>query len=61
MFYIDDTLIYTDTPSQVESAVQYTLDVLQTAGFTINFDKSALTPTQTIEYLGYTIHSPHSP
>ena len=58
MFYIDDTLIYADTPSQVNTAVQYTLEVLQSAGFTINFNKSALTPTQTIEYLGFIIHSP---
>jgi len=57
VFYIDDTLIYAETPQLVVEAVEHTLRVLQKAGFTINFEKSALKPTQTIEYLGFMLHS----
>ena len=37
VFYIDDTLIYANSPEDVRQAVQNTLDVLQGAGFMINF------------------------
>jgi len=56
VFYIDDTLIYAETPQLVVEAVEHTLRVLQKAGFTINFEKSALKPTQTIEYLHATLY-----
>ena len=56
-FYIDDTLIYGDSPQAVEEYVHHTIRILQMAGFTINYKKSVLRPTQSIDYLGFTIDS----
>jgi hypothetical protein len=58
VFYIDDTLIYADNPGAVREAIHNTLQVVQGAGFMINVRKSVLEPTQVIDYLGFTIHSP---
>ena len=57
VFYIDDTLIYGNTPQLVQGYVEHTLRVLQEAGFTISYKKSALIPTQVITYLGFQIDS----
>jgi hypothetical protein len=57
VFYIDDTLIYGSTPQLVQGYVKHTLRVLQEAGFTISYKKSALEPSQVITYLGFLIDS----
>ena len=57
VFYIDDTLIFGESPAAVREYVSHTLRVLQEAGFDINFEKSVLTPTRVIDYLGFTIDS----
>ena len=57
VFYIDDTLIYGSTPQLVQGYVEHTLRVLQEAGFTISYKKSALQPSQVITYLGFQIDS----
>ena len=57
VFYIDDTLIYGDSFMAVQQYVSHTLRVLQQAGFTISWKKSVLGPTQSIDYLGFTIDS----
>ena len=57
VFYIDDTLIYGRTPELVQGYVKHTLRVLQEAGFTISYKKSALEPSKVITYLGFLIDS----
>ena len=57
LFYIDDTLIYGDSPLVVQQYVSHTLRALQQAGLTISWRKSVLGPTQVINYLGFQIDS----
>mgnify|MGYP001067850866 CR=1 FL=1 len=57
VFYIDDTLIYGSTPELVQGYVKHTLRVLQEAGFTISYKKSALEPSKVLTYLGFLIDS----
>ena len=55
--YIDDTLLIGDTKLEVERAVSLTKSLFIRLGFLINLDKSVLTPTQNIEFLGFRINS----
>lgn len=53
--FIDDTLICNNTWSGCLATIKDTIDLLQKLGFCINAEKSVLTPTRTIEYLGNVI------
>ncbi len=55
--YIDDTLIIADSPSDLRQAVQATASLLESLGFTLNYEKSVLEPTQYMQYLGFCIDS----
>ena len=55
--FIDDSLIIGDSPAEVTAAVHDTLQLLAKLGFTVNFEKSILSPTQVITYLGFCIDS----
>ena len=50
--YINDILISADTESQCAEATRVTLEDLRTAGFLVNLQKSILSPTQCLEFLG---------
>jgi hypothetical protein len=52
--YVDDFLICAEV-SKITDSTDQTLHTLEDLGFKINLDKSVLKPTQTIDYLGYTI------
>ena len=55
--YIDDSLLVGETYQQCLKSVHDTVDLLQKAGFFINWEKSVLKPSQTIEFLGFTLNS----
>lgn len=55
--FIDDTLICSNSYSGCLQAIQATISLLQRLGFCINMEKSVLTPTQCIEYLGNVINT----
>ena len=56
-YYIDDTILIGDSPSDVERAVNLTWLTLTSLGFTINSQKSVLIPTQKLQFLGFDIDS----
>ena len=55
--YVDDMLIIGSTPREVNDFTQMAVNLLKAFGFIINLDKSVLTPTQVITFLGFTINS----
>ena len=54
-FYLDDILITGKTSDECQKHVNKSLKLLQDLGFLINWEKSSLTPSQNIEYLGFNI------
>ena len=50
--YIDDMLVLGESQDQAPQHLETLLWVLQALGFTINWEKSIVTPTQQIEFLG---------
>ena len=59
MIYMDDTYLQGDLVSACQHNVDDTVSLLQTLGFNINGTKSVLTPTQTLEFLGFILDSVH--
>ena len=57
IIFLDDLLIMGKVRKELESLSQEIILLLQLLGFRINFEKSHLTPTQTIKYLGFWIDS----
>ena len=57
LLYLDDVLIIGSTPCEVNDFTQMAVNLLKALGFIINLDKSILTPTQVITFLGFTINS----
>ncbi len=58
--YLDDWLIWADTPDQCSLMVQETLAEAEHRGLLVNTQKSSLTPTQNLLWLGITWDSPSS-
>lgn len=54
--YMDDILILAE-PELIDEHTQLCIDVLQSAGWNINFEKSSLLPSTDILYIGYIIDS----
>jgi hypothetical protein len=52
MIYIDDILIFASNREATSKLATEVLEVLQTLGFVINWEKSSLSPLQILEYLG---------
>lgn len=52
LMYLDDWLIHSPTKEGVAISVSVALSVLADMGFKVNLDKSALTPTQKLCWLG---------
>lgn len=50
--YLDDIWIQGDTPSECRKAIKKVVDHLNNMNFTINYAKSVLEPTQSMDYLG---------
>jgi hypothetical protein len=57
VIYLDDILILNESKSGLEADINTVIDLLQSLGFLINWEKSIVVPTQTIEYLGLIVDS----
>ena len=57
IIFLDDLLIMKQTQKALEKTSQDVLTLIQVLGFWINWEKSALTPTQVIQYLGLQVDS----
>ena len=57
VYYLDDSLLMAQNYEMCLKNVQTTTKILQDAGFFINFNKSALIPSNEITYLGLLINS----
>ena len=55
--YLDDFLLISDSSDTLTSQVKHTTDLLTALGYTVNFEKSSLTPTRQITFLGFVIDS----
>ena len=55
--YMDDSYLQGDSVSSYRRNVRATVSLLQALGFNINERKSVLTPTQSLEFLGFIISS----
>ncbi|XP_018493987.1 uncharacterized protein LOC108863840 [Galendromus occidentalis] len=55
--YLDDFLLIANSPSRLTEHTEATTSLLQSLGYTINFEKSSLIPAQRVTYLGYNIDS----
>ena len=57
--YLDDILVLGSTPKMLENNLKQILADLEASGLVINHKKSQLTPTQTVDHLGFTINFHH--
>lgn len=55
--YIDDSFIMGNTKEECQTAVDDTVKLFKSLGFTINEEKSDLTPKLSLEFLGFNINS----
>lgn len=55
--YLDDLLLFADSPGRLLENLEYTRKFLESLGWLISVEKSNLQPTQQIKYLGYIIDS----
>ena len=55
VIYIDDTLLVARSSSEMHANLRLTTETLEKAGFILNYSKSHLTPTTTLDFLGFTI------
>jgi len=56
-FYLDDSLLVGSTRAECVDNVNKTIELVQSLGFSVNFDKSCVNPSQSIEFLGFLIDS----
>ena len=57
MVYIDDSYLQGSSYGSCSENVRATLTLLGNLGFTVNYVKSVLIPTQEIEFLGFLLNS----
>ena len=57
VFYMDDSYLQGDSVSSCQNDIAATVSLLQALGFNINRRKSVLTPTQSLEFLGFILNS----
>lgn len=57
LIYLDDLLIMADSKEQCVTHLRQALSILMTLGFKINWKKSALIPSQVMQFLGLTLDS----
>ena len=55
--YIDDILVIGKTPDEVRNHVEVLIALLEGLGFIVNMEKSVLTPSQQIEFLGLLLNT----
>ena len=57
LIYIDDTFLCSPSSAELVRNLKFTMDLLSKCGLTMNFEKSCLTPTTKMEFLGFIIDS----
>lgn len=57
IIYLDDFLLMASTEETLSYQVTLTVTLLEMLGFVVNYQKSQLNPTQSIEFLGFRINS----
>jgi hypothetical protein len=57
VIYLDDILVLNESKEGLVADVNTVLELLQSLGFLINWEKSIIAPTQVIEYLGLIVDS----
>ena len=57
VIYIDDILLMGQAKEIVQDHTAITLDLLEALGFLVNYPKSQLVPTQSLDSLGFRINS----
>ena len=57
VLYIDDTLLLAKSVPQLHSNINMTMSTFSRAGFFINTEKSHLTPTTCLKFLGFVLDS----
>ena len=55
--YLDDLFLVADSAEKLLTDIKTTCTLLNDLGFTISPDKSALTPSHSIQFLGFTLNS----
>lgn len=55
--YIDDWLLAAQCPQQIQAHTRLLLSHLASLGFTVNWDKSVLVPSQSVEFIGLHLNS----
>ena len=50
--FLDDFILFANSPSALSAATEVTLSLLQSLGFRVNWEKSNLLPAQVVEFLG---------
>ena len=56
VIYIDDILLLAATPLELSQAINDTISLLRSLGFTIHDTKSVTTPTQVVNFLGFVLN-----
>lgn len=57
VIYLDDIFILNESKEGLLADIDIVIDLLQSLGFLINWEKSIIVPTQTIEHLGLIVDS----
>ncbi|KAK6196385.1 hypothetical protein SNE40_001620 [Patella caerulea] len=57
VIYINDLYIQADCISDLNRFIKIAIDLLEKLGFTINYEKSSLIPSQIMTFLGFTLNS----
>ena len=57
MGYLDDSILFGDNYDECKAAVLSAVTLFQSLVFQVHPDKFSLTPTQEIDFLGFTINS----
>ena len=57
IIYIDDILVMAESATLVRQHLEVLVHLLQCLGFLINFEKSVMSPTQELEFLGMVVNT----
>ena len=57
LFYLDDIIIFSRSGEESHRDTSYAINLLKSLGFIVNLEKSNMTPSQTLTYLGFHVDS----
>lgn len=55
--YLDDFLIFGESLGDCKQKILFTIDILKSLGFVINWEKSSINPSTTCKFLGFVFHT----